>query len=180
MATKVRMLFQQGDTQRPYQCIVLSQILEIDDPVEDQNRYVYERKDIETYIRSRGGSTVCPATGEQNTSNVICLSSSAMHRPVCAISWYLMHVICMSFPWQPHVIDCNRAELKVCVLACKEPNFPHSHADIHINFCLAATSHMITIADLRRANKIIRLQRQQQQYGTQKQSQANADIVDVE
>ncbi|KAL3150224.1 hypothetical protein ABBQ32_000083 [Trebouxia sp. C0010 RCD-2024] len=41
-----------------------------------------------------------------------------------------------------------------------------------------ATQHMITIPELKRAHKVIRQQRQQKIYGTQKQSQA--DVVDVD
>lgn len=83
----------------------LKPILELEDPVEDQKGYVYERENIEGYIRESRGSVSCPA---------------------------------------------------------------------------AATSHFVTMATLKKANKVIRLQKKAQRLGTQGQTQADADIVDVE
>lgn len=80
-------------------------ILELEDPVEDQKGYVYERENIENYIREGGGSTTCPA---------------------------------------------------------------------------AATNHFVTMATLKKASKVIRLQKKAQRLGTQGQMQADDDIVDVE
>ena len=42
----------------------------------------------------------------------------------------------------------------------------------------AATSHMITIQDLKKAIKVLKMQRKQRMYGTQNQPQA--DVFDVE
>ncbi|DBA85803.1 TPA: hypothetical protein ACH3X1_005355 [Trebouxia sp. C0004] len=80
-------------------------ILELEDPVEDQKGYVYERENIEEYVRAARGSVACPA---------------------------------------------------------------------------AATSHFVNMATLKKANKVIRLQRKAQRLGTQGQTQADDDIVDVE
>ena len=42
----------------------------------------------------------------------------------------------------------------------------------------AATSHMITIQDLKKSIKVLKMQRKQRMYGTQNQPQA--DVYDVE
>ncbi|KAA6419726.1 MAG: hypothetical protein FRX49_10259 [Trebouxia sp. A1-2] len=47
-------------------------------------------------------------------------------------------------------------------------------------FLAAATSHFVTMATLKKANKVIRLQKKAQRLGTQGQTQADADVVDVE
>ena len=40
------------------------QLLEIDDPVEDQAGYVYERYNVEKYIKEHRGSVECPVSGK--------------------------------------------------------------------------------------------------------------------
>lgn len=52
--------------------------------------------------------------------------------------------------------------------------------DTHTICCFAATSHLVTMATLKKASKVIRLQKKAQRLGTQGQTQADADIVDVE
>ena len=45
----------------------LMQRLEIEDPVEDQVGYVYEKASMLQYIKENGGSVKCPAGGESLT-----------------------------------------------------------------------------------------------------------------
>jgi len=52
--------------------------------------------------------------------------------------------------------------------------------DTHTICCFAATAHLVTMATLKKANKVIRLQKKAQRLGTQGQTQADADVVDVE
>lgn len=78
-------------------------LMEIEDPVEDQAGYVYERYIVEKYIKENQGSVECP---------------------------------------------------------------------------VSATHHIITIAGLKRAHKVIRQQRHQKIHGTQQQSQAEVFDVD--
>ena len=47
------------------------QRLEIEDPVEDQVGYVYEKASILQYIKEMGGSVRCPAGGESLISTHI-------------------------------------------------------------------------------------------------------------
>ena len=44
----------------------------------------------------------------------------------------------------------------------------------------AATSHMVTAKDLKKAHKVIRMQRKQRMQGTQKESEDDVFDVDVD
>lgn len=40
------------------------QLMEIEEPVEDQAGYVYERYNVENYIKEKQGSVECPVSGK--------------------------------------------------------------------------------------------------------------------
>ena len=60
------------------------QLMEIEDPVEDQAGYVYERYIVEKYIKENQGSVECPVSGK----NIKCLH-------VCSLSWHGQEYECV-------------------------------------------------------------------------------------
>lgn len=115
------------------------QLMEIEEPVEDQKGYVYEKHDVVYYINSNGGSVKCPSSGKFGMFYCVtaALLSVRMLLGACTLSVMLILL--------------------------------HGRA---------ATQHMITIPELKRAHKLIRQQKHQRIHGTQRQSQD--DVVDVD
>ena len=54
--------------------------MDIEDPVEDQAGYVYERWNVEKYIKEKHGSVECPVSGKHTLFYESCLVCTG---PLC-------------------------------------------------------------------------------------------------